>query len=56
MLSRRFSVEVTGISYPLLTFTYHGGRGSESRGTLTEPRAKQALLGAASGNRHYDLR
>jgi hypothetical protein len=28
MLSRRFSVEVTGISYPLLTFTYHGGRGS----------------------------
>jgi len=28
MLSRRFSIEVTGISYPLLTITYHGGHGS----------------------------
>jgi hypothetical protein len=25
---QRFSLEVTGTSCPLLTFTYHGGRGS----------------------------
>ena len=35
--SEGFCKEVTGISYPLLTNTYHGGRGSVS-GVRTEPR------------------
>src|SRR5579864_8247200 len=38
MLSRRFLVEVTGISYPLLTFTYHGSRGSVSSALLSPQR------------------